>query len=114
MPFCAAAAVVRGRVGIETFGPATLGDAAHPVPAIAGDDARRSDARSDSAPSRTQARVTVRLRDGRAPIAEANGARGYPDRPASDEQLAVKFTSCATQTLSAAGGRKRARRITRD
>jgi len=33
--------------------------------------------------------------------ASANGARGYPERPASDEELATKFTSCATQTLTA-------------
>ena len=33
--------------------------------------------------------------------ASANGARGYPEQPASDEELATKFTSCAMQTLSA-------------
>jgi 2-methylcitrate dehydratase PrpD len=55
-----------------------------------------------AAPSLTQAHVTVRLRDGRVLTADANGARGYPDRPASDEQLAAKFTSCAMRTLPAA------------
>ena len=38
-----------------------------------------------SAPPLTQARVTVRLRDGRVLTASANGARGYPERPASDD-----------------------------
>jgi 2-methylcitrate dehydratase PrpD len=99
MPFCAAAAVVRGSVGIETFDAATLRD-----PEIAALQQRvtmRVDPGLDaSAPSLTQARVTVRLRDGRVLSASANGARGYPDRPASDEELAAKFTSCATQTLS--------------
>jgi 2-methylcitrate dehydratase PrpD len=99
MPFCAAAAVVRGRVGIETFDAATLSDAA--ILSLQSRVTMRVDPTLDpSAPSLTQARVTVRLRDGRVLIAEANGARGYPDRPASDQQLAVKFTSCATQTLS--------------
>jgi hypothetical protein len=42
------------------------------------------------------------LKDGRVLTASANGARGYPERPASDEELAAKFTSCATQTLTAA------------
>jgi hypothetical protein len=52
-----------------------------------------------SAAPLTQARVTVRLHDGRVLIASANGARGYPDRPASDEDLAVKFISCATRAM---------------
>jgi len=100
MPFCAAAAVVRGGVGIDTFDAATLND-----PAILSLQSRvtmRIDPTLDPvAPSLTQARVTVRLHDGRVLTAEANGARGYPDRPATDEQLAAKFTSCATRTLSA-------------
>jgi 2-methylcitrate dehydratase PrpD len=99
MPFCAAAAIVRGAVGIETFDAAALDD-----PAILSLQSRvtmRVDPTLDrSAPSLTQARVTVRLHDGRVLTADANGARGYPDRPASDEQLAAKFTSCAMQTLS--------------
>jgi 2-methylcitrate dehydratase PrpD len=101
MPFCAAAAVVRGRVGIDTFETAVLRD-----PAILAMQARvtmRVDPTLDaSAPSLTQARVTVRLRDGRVLTASANGARGYPERPAGDEELSTKFTSCATQVLSSA------------
>jgi 2-methylcitrate dehydratase PrpD len=101
MPFCAAAAVVHGGVGTATFDAAHLCD-----PAIVAMQERvtmRVDPTLDaSAPSLTQARVTVRLRDGRALTASANGARGYPERPASDEELAAKFTSCATPTLSAA------------
>jgi 2-methylcitrate dehydratase PrpD len=100
MPFCAASALVHGRVGIETFDAATLSD-----PAILAMQARvtmRVDPTLDpAAPSLTQANVTVRLRDGRVLTASANGARGYPEHPASDEELATKFTSCARQTLSA-------------
>jgi len=100
MPFCAAAAVVRGSVGIETFDTALLADPA--IIALRDRVTMRVDSTLDaSAPSLTQARVTVRLRDGRELTAAANGARGYPERPASDEELATKFTSCATQTLSA-------------
>jgi 2-methylcitrate dehydratase PrpD len=55
-----------------------------------------------AAPSLTQAHVVVRLRDGRVLTASANGARGYPEKPATDDELATKFTACATQTLSAA------------
>jgi 2-methylcitrate dehydratase PrpD len=101
MPFCAAAAIVRGGVGIDTFDAAALND-----PAIRSLQSRvtmRVDATLDaSAASLTQARVTVRLQDGRVLTADADGAHGYPEHPATDEQLAAKFTSCATQTLSAA------------
>ena len=113
MPFCAAAAVVRGRVGIETFDAAALDD-----PAILSLQSRvtmRVDPTLDaSAPSLTQARVTVRLRDGRVLTAAANGARGYPDRPASDEQLAAKFTRARRRRLPGPSGRRRARAAPRD
>jgi len=100
LPFCAAAAVVYGRVGIDTFTDVALRDAA--IISMQERVTMRVDPTLDaSAPSLTQARVTVRLRDGRVLIASANGARGYPERPASDEELATKFMSCATQTLSA-------------
>jgi 2-methylcitrate dehydratase PrpD len=100
MPFCAAAAVVRGRVGIDTFDAATLSDPA--IVAMRERVSMRVDPTLDaSAPSLTQARVTVRLRDGRVLTASANGARGYPEHPANEEELATKFVSCATQTLPA-------------
>ena len=100
MPFCAAAAVVHGRVGIETFDAAQLRD-----PAIVALQARvtmRVDPTLDAvgAVADAGARDLRALRDGRVLTASANGARGYPERPASDEELATKFTSCATQTLS--------------
>jgi hypothetical protein len=53
-----------------------------------------------SAPALTQAHVTVRLRDGRTISASANGARGYPERPASDDELAAKFIAGARRVLS--------------
>jgi 2-methylcitrate dehydratase PrpD len=98
MPFCAAAAVVDGRVGIDTFEDRRLAD-----PAIVALQARVTmtvDPTLDaSAPALTQAHVTVRLRDGRELRAAAHGARGYPDRPASDDDLRVKFLACAERTI---------------
>ena len=99
MPFCAAAAIVDGHVGVDTFDTAKLAD-----PAIAAMQARvamQVDGSLDSsAPALTQARVTVRLKDGRVLTATANGARGYPKRPASDDELAAKFLACARRVFN--------------
>jgi len=100
MPFCAAAAIAFGRVGIDTF-----------------DDERRRDPRvlslmpkiamrvnpdvGKGAPALTEARVRVYLKGGRTLAKDAHGARGYSARPASDAELDAKFTACATRVLSA-------------
>jgi 2-methylcitrate dehydratase PrpD len=98
MPFCAAAAVVYGRVDIDTFEPDRLSDPA--VTGLMPRVAMRVDATLDgSAAVLTQARVSIHLRDGRTLTCVANGARGYPDRPASDEELDAKFIACATRTM---------------
>jgi 2-methylcitrate dehydratase PrpD len=101
MPFCAAAAVVHGRVGIDTFEPAALNDPAvrELMPRVT---LRVDPAFDGAAPPLTQSRVTVRLRDGRTFTQMARGARGYPDQPASDDELATKFRACARRTLSEA------------
>jgi 2-methylcitrate dehydratase PrpD len=99
MPFCAAAAVVHGRVGIDTFEPGALNDP--DVRSLMPRVTMRVDRSFDgSALPLTQSRVTVHLRDGRTLSQMARGARGYPDQPASDEELAAKFLSCAARTLS--------------
>jgi len=99
MPFCAAAAIVDGRVGVDTFDEGRLRD-----PRIAALQARVTmqvdPTLEASAPALTQAHVSVRLRDGRTISASANGARGYPERPASDDELAAKFVSGAKRVLS--------------
>jgi 2-methylcitrate dehydratase PrpD len=98
MPFCAAAAIVDGRVGLDTFDDSRIGD-----PRIAAMRSRvvmRVDDTLDrSAPPLTQARVTVTLGDGRSISASANGARGYPERPPSDDELDEKFLSCAARVM---------------
>jgi 2-methylcitrate dehydratase PrpD len=99
MPFCAAAAVVRGHVGVETFDDRSIKDPA--IEAIRSRVAMRVDSTLDaSAPPLTQARVHVRLRDGREFTRLATGARGYPERPASADDVAAKFLSCAARALS--------------
>ena len=98
MQHCAAAAVVMGRVGLDTFEPALVHDAriAAVLPRIAMsvDSTLRTDA-----PALTQARVTMQLRDGRTLNAYADGARGYPARPATAQELAEKFRACAGRVL---------------
>lgn len=98
LPFCAAAAIADGRVGIDTFDDARLRD-----PALAALLARVTmcvdETLGRDGPPLTQARVRVRLHDGRTLVQEANGARGYADRPASGAELAAKFTACATRVL---------------
>jgi 2-methylcitrate dehydratase PrpD len=94
MQFCAAAAAVAGRVGLDTFNTTSLNDpsirALLPRVTMKVDASLRTDA-----PALTQARVAIRLRDGRTLTAYADGARGYPDRSASSEELAEKFRTCA-------------------
>ena len=98
MPFCAAAAVVRGQVGIETFDAAAIGDRA--IAAMMPRVTMRVEPALDGvAPPLTQARVSVRLKDGRTVTQAADGARGYPERPASGADLDAKFMGCARRTL---------------
>jgi 2-methylcitrate dehydratase PrpD len=98
MPFCAAAAIVDRRLGLDTFDDDRLRD--ERVTAMMARVVMRVDPTLDrSAPPLTQARVTVRLTDGRVLTASASGARGYPDRAARDDELAEKFTACAMRAL---------------
>jgi 2-methylcitrate dehydratase PrpD len=98
MPYCVAAAVVMGRVGLDTFESAVVSDARIgellPRITMTVDPTLRTDA-----PTLTQARVTVRLRSGRTLTAYADGARGYPARPATVEELKTKFRACAGRVL---------------
>ena len=98
MTFCVAAALVYGTVTLETF----------QVPQIQNPRVQDLLPRvtmqvnpdlGKHAPALTQAIVTIRLRDGRVLAREANGARGYPDRPASREDLEKKFLSCGLGAL---------------
>ena len=101
MPFCAAAAIVFGHVGVETFEPECVSDprVASLMPRVR---MKVDPALGVDAPSLTQARVRIHLRDGRTLTGAADGARGYPENPASDAELDAKFLSCATRTLSEA------------
>jgi len=98
--FCVAAALVFGRVGLDTFEPGPLRDPAvrRLMPRVA---MRPDPELGRGHPALTQARVILRLTDGREVHARADGARGYPDRPAGEEELARKFEDCAGRALAA-------------
>ena len=97
MPFCAAAAITYGDVGTGTF----EGEHVHAeaIQALLPKVTMRANAAFDSKPPLSQSRVTLRLRDGRVLTKGADGARGYPGRPASDDQLAAKFSACARRSI---------------
>jgi 2-methylcitrate dehydratase PrpD len=98
MPFCAAAAIVYGQVGINTFDSEHI--QALPMQALMPKVSMRVHAAFDAEAPLSHARVTVRLRGGRVVTHAANGARGYPALPASEEQLAAKFSECASRSLA--------------
>lgn len=98
LPFCAAAAVVFGRVDVDTFDDTALADPR--VVSLMPRVAMRVDSSLDGVgPPLTEARVTISLTDGRTLRQNAHGARGYPDRPAGDAELHAKFTTCARRVL---------------
>ena len=100
LPFCAAAAVVDGRVGIDTFETSRISDprVATLMPRVT---MTVDPALGVNMPALTQARVRIHLRDGRTLSQAADGARGYPENPASDDELAGKFLGCASRTVAA-------------
>jgi 2-methylcitrate dehydratase PrpD len=97
MPFCAAAAIVFGHPTIDTFDVSRIRDSR--VQQLMPRVALRANQAFDAAAPLSQARVTVRLRDGRTLTEGADGARGYPGR-LTDEELATKFLGCAKRSLS--------------
>jgi 2-methylcitrate dehydratase PrpD len=97
MPFCAAAAIVYGRLGIDTFTAGAIRDSA--IQALMPHVSLRANHAFDAAAPLSRSRVTVTLRDGRVLSRSADGARGYPGRLSPDE-LAAKFANCASRVLT--------------
>jgi 2-methylcitrate dehydratase PrpD len=109
MPFCAAAAVVYPRIGIETFAVDHIRNPS--VQALMPHVTLRANGTFDAAAPLSQARVTVRLHDGRAWTQHADGARGYPGRLTVDE-LSAKFVDCASRALGSSVARETWPRLT--
>lgn len=99
MPFCVAAALVYGEVGLTTFESSCIQDARIQklLPRIF---MRVNSSLGKNAPALTQSIVDIRLRDSRTLTRHADGARGYPDRPAAVEELDQKFLSSGRRALA--------------
>ncbi len=98
--YCVAAALALGRVGIEAFEPEAM--RAPAVERLVSRVTMRVDeGLGRDAPPLTQARVTVRLGDGRTIERFADGARGYPRKPATRAEIDEKFIGCARRVASA-------------
>ena len=99
MHFCAASAVAHGRVDLPTFESAGLSDPAtrEMLPRVTMDV---DPAVGVDQPPLTEAAVAVRLKDGRRFARRVRGARGYPSRPPSPEELDAKFLACAARAVS--------------
>src|SRR5436190_7367638 len=98
MPFCAAAALVYGRLDIGTFDVSHIQNAQ--VQALLPRVRLRANTAFDASAPLSQARVTVRLSDGRRFAQDAHGARGYPGRLTGIE-LETKFSACAPGAATA-------------
>jgi 2-methylcitrate dehydratase PrpD len=101
MPFCAAAAIAEGKVGMRTFEPAHMN--APSIQRLMSKVSMRGDPAFEGTAPLSHARVTIRLRDGRRVVQSADGARGYPAWPASEGQLHAKFSECAARVLTPSG-----------
>jgi len=98
MPFCIAAALVYGQVGLDTFEASRIHDSRiqKMLPRVT---MRVNPALGQDAPALTQAIVKICFGAGRVLVRDANGARGYPAHPASAEELDQKFLSCGRLAL---------------
>ena len=99
MPFCMAAALVDGNVGLETFESRVHHPAIRDLRARV--VMRANPELGKGVPALTQAVVTIACRDGRQLSRAANGARGYPANPASEAELKTKFMTCAQRAIPA-------------
>lgn len=97
MPFCAAAALVDGQVGLDTFEVCVHDPAIREL--MMRVTMKANPELGKEAPALTQVVVNITCRDGRKLQRAANGARGYPANPASEEELKVKFKTCAERAI---------------
>ena len=100
-PYVMAVALRTGRVDLASFS-----EASRAKPEIAADAAkvtvRLDDECAAGYPKQGPARVTVRLRDGRALATYVADPKGCPELPMSDEEIQAKFRMSAAGRIPAA------------
>jgi 2-methylcitrate dehydratase PrpD len=111
MPYCAAAALGRGRVGIDDFDDGPVRDA--PIAALMTRVRMVVDpGLPEGLDQHAWSRVTIRLADGRTLGGPPRGASGHPDSPLTDAQLRDKFLGCAVGVLASGDAEAVAEQIT--
>ena len=97
MPYCAAAALVDGRVDLASF---VDGEAPEPARTLMERVRMVVDTGlPHDLEQHAWSRVTVRLADGRTLSVPPRGAQGHPDTPLSDGRLREKFLACAAVVM---------------
>ena len=98
MEFCAASAIVHGRVDLDSFE-----DAAAAAPALGALASRVRLVVDPGLPEGLEqhawSRVTVRLTDGTSLASPPRGAQGHPATPLPPQRLRAKFLACATRAI---------------
>jgi 2-methylcitrate dehydratase PrpD len=92
MEYCAAAALIDGRVGLSTFDDAAV---RRPEAQMLLRRVLLEEADVDSAPADGFAEVHLAMRDGNAMVRRVDEPRGSPDQPLSLAELTAKFADCA-------------------
>lgn len=106
LEFCAAVAMLDGRLGLDAFTDARVGDPAtrammarvakYVDPALE----RGAPAVADD-PMGDRTTVTIALADGRELTETVRFARGSPENPMSRDEIAAKYRDCARRSLDA-------------
>ena len=101
LTYAVAAALARGRVGAAEVNAAGVGDA-RVSRLLQNMELVAVDEFSGRFPAQRWARVRIALRDGRVLVSQPTQARGGPEDPLSDEELAAKYHALAAPVLGQA------------
>lgn len=102
-----AVALIDRKVGIEQYTPARISDERvhrlmHRVTVTVPDDLQRHKGQwGENGVNWGEARITVQLKDGSKLKQACSQAKGWPERPASWQDLCEKFQDCAAPVLDA-------------
>lgn len=105
LPYTMAVAFIDRKVGVEQYSPSRIRDQRvhrlmQRVTVTVPDDLKRHKGQwGENGVNWGEARITIRLRDGSVLQQACSHAKGWPERPASWQDLCEKFEGCATAVL---------------